>query len=93
MRYYKSKTFGKNEEQLPQETVGRLLVNSRPTVGQQLANRRPTVSRQSANSWPTVGRLSADRHLPPFMKIFSQQSAVCRPTVGSMKVICRPSVG
>ena len=43
MRYYKSKTFGKNEERLPQETVGRLLVNSRPTDG-----------RQSADSWPTV---------------------------------------
>ena len=38
--------FGKSEEQLPQKTVGRLLVNSRPTVSQQLAD-----------SWPTVGQL------------------------------------
>ena len=37
--------MGKNEEQLAQETVGRLLVNSQPTVDQQLANSRPTVDR------------------------------------------------
>ena len=80
--------LGKNEEQLPQPTVGRLSANSRPTVGRQsadswlLANCRPTVvylllRKSSANSRPTVGRLSAD----------------CRPTVGSMSVICWPSVG
>ena len=38
-----SRINGKNEEQLPQPTVGRLLTNSRLTVG-----------RQSANCWPTV---------------------------------------
>ena len=73
---YKYSQLGKSEEQLPQKTVGRLLVNSRLTVGQQLANSPPTVFR-----------------LPPFTKIFCQQSADCRPTVGSMSVICWPSVG
>ena len=62
---YKYSQLGKSEEQLPQKTVGRLLVNSRPTVFR----------------------------LQPFMKIFCQQSADCRPTVGSMLVICWPSVG
>ena len=44
-------------------------------------------------------KLSADCCLPPFTKIFCQQSADCwpfvgdcRPTVGSMSVICRVSV-
>ena len=36
---------GKNEEQLPQKTVGRLLANSRPTVRRQSADSRPTVGR------------------------------------------------
>ena len=67
---YKYSQLGKSEEQLPQKTVGRLLVNSRLTVGQQLANSRPTVGQQSAHSFsftafyenllPTVGRLSAN---------------------------------
>ena len=52
--------LGKNEEQLPQKTVGRLWANSRPTVGRQSANSWPTVGRQSANCWPIVGQLSAD---------------------------------
>ena len=50
----------KSEEQLPQKTVGRLLVNSRPTVGRQSADSRPTVGRQSDDSRPTVGQLLAD---------------------------------
>ena len=41
----------------------------------------------------TVDQQSANCHLPPFTKIFCQQSADCRPTVGSMSVICWPSVG
>ena len=52
--------FGKNEEQLPQKTVGRLLANSRPTVGQRLANSRTTVGQLSftafyENLLPAVG--------------------------------------
>ena len=41
----------------------------------------------------TVVQQSANCHLPPFTKIFCQQSADCRPIVGSMSVICWPSVG
>ena len=57
--------IGKNEEQLPQKTVGRLLANSWPTVRRQLTDSRPTVvyrllRKSSAGSRPTVGRLSAD---------------------------------
>lgn len=69
--------LGKSEEQLPQKTVGRLLVNSRPSVGQQLAHSGPTVGQLLGNSQPTVGLLLA----------------VCRPTFGSMLVICWPIVG
>ena len=72
----KDKNNGKNEEQLPQKTVGRLLANSRPTVGQRLANSRTTVDRQSDDSRPTVGQLLAD----------------CWPTVGRLLANSRPTV-
>ena len=52
--------MGKNEEQLPQ---------------------------------PTVGRLLADCHLPPFTKIFCQQSADCWPFVGRLSADCWQHVG
>ena len=65
--------IGKNEEQLPQKTVGRLLANSRTTVDRQSDDSRPTVDRQSANCWPTVGRLSCN----------------CWPTVGRLSADCR----
>ena len=73
---------GKNEEQLPQPTVGRLSANSRPTVGQ-----------QPADSWPTVGRLLANCRLPPFTKIFCQKSADCWQHVGNLLAKCRLTVG
>ena len=73
---------GKNEEQLPQPTVGRLSANSRPTVGWLLAN-----------CWPTVDQLSADCHLPPFTKIFCQQLADCWPFVGRLSSNCWQHVG
>ena len=63
--------LGKNEEQLPQETVGRQLANSwptvrqlsftafyenlLPTVGRLLAVRRPTVGSMLVICWPSVG--------------------------------------
>lgn len=47
--------MGKNEEQLPQKTVGRLLG---PTVGQQSDDSGLTVGQLLADSRPTVGRLS-----------------------------------
>ena len=72
-----STIFGKNEEQLPQKTVGRLLADSRLTVG-----------RQSTDSRPTVGRLSADCRLPPSTKIFCRQSADCWPHVGNLLAKC-----
>ena len=50
----------------------------------------PVMSEKVKNSSPK--KLSADCRLPPFTKIFCQQSADCRPTVGSMSVICWPSV-
>ena len=50
-----------------------------------------TLWEKMKNSSPK--KLSADCHLPPLTKIFCQQSADCWPTVGSMSVICRPSVG
>lgn len=42
---------------------------------------------------PRVGQLLADCRLPPFTKIFCQQSADCWQHVGSMSVNCWPSVG
>ena len=53
-RVVEAKKLGKSEEQLPQKTVGRLLVNSRPTVVYRL------LRKSSANNWPFVSRLSAD---------------------------------
>ena len=50
----------------------------------------PSLSEKVKNSSPK--KMSADCRLPPFTKIFCQQSADCRPTVGSMSVICWPSV-
>ena len=38
---------------------------------------------------PTVGRLSADCRLPPFTKIFCQQSADCWQHVGNLLAACR----
>ena len=81
--------MGKNEEQLPKKTVGRLLANSRPTVGRQSANCGPTVGRESANCRPTVIYRFYENLLP----VVGRMLAVCRPTVGRMSVICRPSVG
>ena len=73
-----SDLYGKNEEQLPQKTVGRLLANSRTTVDRQSDDSRPTVvyhllRKSSAGSRPTVGRLSAD----------------CWPHVGNLLAKCR----
>ena len=73
---------GKNEEQLPQPTVGRLSANGRPTVGQ-----------QPADSWPTVDRLSFTAFYENLLPTVGQLLAVCRPTVGSMSVICWQHVG
>ena len=60
-----------------------------PTVGRQSADSRPTVGQQLDDSRPTVGQLSADCRLPPFTKIFCQQSADCWPHVGNLLAKCR----
>ena len=78
--------FGKNEEQLPQKTVGRLLANSRPTVGQQS-------DRQSDDSRPTVGQLLADCRPTVVHRLLRKSSAGSRPTVGRLSADCWPHVG
>ena len=45
------------------------------------------------NCRPTVGRQSADCRLPPFTKIFCQQSAECWPNVGRLSANCWQHVG
>ena len=96
--------LGKNEEQLPQPTVGRLLTNSRPTVGQQsancwstasrqLADSRPTVGQLSANCRPTVGRLSFTAFYENLLPTVGRLSADCWQHVGNFLAKCRPTVG
>ena len=51
-------------------------------------NCRPTVARLLVDCWPTVGWQLADCRLPPFAKIFCQQSADCWPFVGQLSADC-----
>ena len=75
------KYLGKNEEQLPQKTVGRLLADSRTTVVYRLlrkssAGSRLTVGRLSADCWSPVGNLLAKcrlRTLVEYQKSLSSQ--------------------
>ena len=53
----------------------------------------PTVGQRLANSWPTAGRLSFTSFYENLLPTVGRLLAVCRATVGSMSVICWPSVG
>ena len=90
--------FGKNEEQLPQPTVGPMLADCRlppftKIFCQQSADCWPTVvyhllRKSSANSRPTVGRLSFTTFYENLLPTVGRLLAVCRLTVGRLLAAC-----